>query len=145
MLDEGLATYAEAVHEGTLDAFAGRRRPAGAAGPAGEPMTCWEDRFDQYYLGVYVQGAQAVAALGPVESVDCGLRRYVATNAHRHGHARPTWSPPMATVFPERRRPCWPPTASAELGLGPRGYSSAWSRRKRSTSSTRAVGSPISS
>jgi hypothetical protein len=102
VLDEGLATYAEAVHERTLDAFVAAAVPPGAAGLAGEPMTWWEDRFDQYYLGIYAQGAQAVAALGPVESVDCGLRRYVAANAHRLA-TQADLVAAMATVFPDAR------------------------------------------
>lgn len=81
VLDEGLATYAEARHEDTLGSFVATGVPEGAAGRAGRPMTYWDDRLADYYSGVYVQGAQAVAALGPPELVDCALARYVASYA----------------------------------------------------------------
>jgi hypothetical protein len=46
-------------------------------------MTYWEPRQADYYRAVYVQGAQAVGALGPADLVDCALRVYVAVNAYR--------------------------------------------------------------
>lgn len=82
-LDEGLASYAEARVEGTLPSFRSRTIPADAKGRAGEPMTYWEGHQGSYYRGVYVQGAQALAALGDPELVDCALRLFVAANAHR--------------------------------------------------------------
>ena len=81
-LDEGLATWAEARVLGTLERFRRTALPADAAGRLGAPMTYWEGRRS-YYLGVYVQGAQALAALGDPDTVDCALRQYVARNAHR--------------------------------------------------------------
>jgi hypothetical protein len=86
-LDEGLASWAEARFEGTLGQFVARDIPSGARGRAGEPMTFWEGRQADYYRGVYVQGAQALAALGDPDRVDCALRHYVAANAF--GIARP--------------------------------------------------------
>lgn len=86
-LDEGLATWAEARFDGTLDEYVDRALPAGAAGEVGEPMTFWERRQDDYYRGVYVQGAQLLAALGPPDRTDCALRLYVAAEAY--GIARP--------------------------------------------------------
>lgn len=80
-LDEGLASWAEFRHEGTLAAAAGRDIPADAEGRAGEPMTYWEGRQGSYYRGVYVQPAAALAELGPPELVDCALAVYVAANA----------------------------------------------------------------
>jgi aminopeptidase N len=82
-LDEGLASFAEARVEGTLASFKARSIPAEARGRTGEPMTYWEPRQASYYRGVYVQGAQALAALGSPDLVDCVLRLYVARAAFR--------------------------------------------------------------
>jgi aminopeptidase N len=82
-LDEGLATWAEARFLGNLGTFTGRAIPRGARNETGRPMTYWEGRQDSYYEGVYVQGAQALAALGDADGVDCALRHYVAANAFR--------------------------------------------------------------
>jgi len=46
-------------------------------------MTFWESRQSAYYRSVYVQGAQALAALGDPELVDCALRLYVARHSYR--------------------------------------------------------------
>ena len=81
-LDEGLATWAEAVYEGTLAAVRARSIPAGAAGQAGRPTSYYDGRTSTYYAGVYVQGAQALAALGPPALVDCALRLFVARRAN---------------------------------------------------------------
>jgi hypothetical protein len=81
VLDEGLASYAELTHLGiSLDPVEWPL-PEVAAGRAGEPMAYWDGHLDSYYEGVYVQGALALAALGPVDVVDCGLRQYVAEQA----------------------------------------------------------------
>jgi hypothetical protein len=102
-LDEGLATYAEARHLGTLASFKARTIPTGARGHAGEPMTYWEPRQSIYYRGVYVQGAQAVAANGDADLVDCALRHYVAANAFRV--ARPAdLIAAFERVFPRARQ-----------------------------------------
>ena len=82
-LDEGLASWAEARFENTLGSFMSREIPAAGRGRLGEPMTFWESRQSVYYRSVYVQGAQALGALGDAELVDCALRLYVARNAHR--------------------------------------------------------------
>jgi hypothetical protein len=82
-IDEGLASYAEARFLGNLATFQSRAIQSDAQGHAGAPMTFWEAHGPSYYRGVYVQGAQAVAALGPPEQVDCALRQVVARNAHR--------------------------------------------------------------
>jgi aminopeptidase N len=82
-LDEGLASYAEFRILGNLDASSARSIPAGGKGRAGEPMTYWETRQGIYYRSVYVQGAVAVASLGPVDLVDCALHLYVERNAYR--------------------------------------------------------------
>lgn len=83
VLDEGLASFAEARFEGTLAEMVAKPIPADGRGRAGEPMTFWESRQPSYYRSVYVQGAQALAALGPADAVDCALRHFVAAEAHR--------------------------------------------------------------
>jgi hypothetical protein len=82
-LDEGLASWAEATHENTLPAFLRKVLPADGKAKLGQPMTYWEPRQSSYYAGVYVQGVQALAALGPPETVDCILRQYAARHAFR--------------------------------------------------------------
>ncbi|MGH9190733.1 MAG: hypothetical protein ACRD0Q_12030 [Acidimicrobiales bacterium] len=98
-LDEALATWAEARADGSLAGYRARVVPEAVRGRAGEPMSFWDPRSAQYYLGAYVQGAQALAALGPPELVDCALATYVAANAH--GIARPRdLVAATTTVFP---------------------------------------------
>jgi hypothetical protein len=82
-LDEGLASFAEARVENTLASFRARTIPAAGRNRVGEPMSFWESRQSAYYRSVYVQGAQALAALGDADLVDCVLRLYVARTAHR--------------------------------------------------------------
>jgi hypothetical protein len=82
-IDEGAASWAEARGENALARFRARAIPPEARGRLGEPMTYWDPRSDAYYSGVYVQGVQAMAALGAPELVDCALRVFVAQNAHR--------------------------------------------------------------
>lgn len=82
-IDEGLSTYAEARYEGTLESIKAREIPAAGAGQAGQPMSYWESRQSAYYRSIYVQGAQAVAALGSPDLVDCALRQLVARSAYR--------------------------------------------------------------
>ena len=101
-LDEGLATYAEARFEDTLATFKARTIPTAGKGRTAEPMTYWESRQSIYYRSVYVQGAQAVAAMGSPDLVDCALRVYVARNAYRV--ARPADLVAAASaVFPKAR------------------------------------------
>ena len=98
-LDEGLATYAEGRYEDTLAAAQIVQIPAEAKGRAGEPMAFWESRPEAYYAGVYLQGAQALVALGDLIRVDCALRLYAATAAYRV--ARPAdLVAALARVFP---------------------------------------------
>ena len=82
-IDEGMASYAEARFENTLASFVAKAMPADGKGKAGEPMTYWEPRSASYYRSVYVQGVQALAALGPPDLVDCALRQLVARQAYR--------------------------------------------------------------
>jgi aminopeptidase N len=87
-LDEGLASYAEATHEDTLDEFRATTQGAAASGSLGEDLTYWADAGGGYYEGVYQQGAVAMADLGEEWLVDCALRHYVAD--HAYGIADPT-------------------------------------------------------
>ncbi|GLZ48960.1 metallopeptidase [Actinomycetospora sp. NBRC 106375] len=86
-LDEGFATYAQAVADDTPEQYATHDVPKGLRGRLGDPMTIWSDRgAEAYYSGVYVQGAAALLAArqrvgaGPF---DAAIRAYVAENAHR--------------------------------------------------------------
>ena len=109
-VDEGLATYVEGRVENTLGSFVSRPIPADARGRVGEPMTFWDRHQSSYYRGVYVQGAQAVAATGEAGLVDCALRHYVARNAHRI--ARPAdVVAALSLVFPD------PPRRMAPFGV----------------------------
>jgi hypothetical protein len=99
-LDEGLATWAEARYEGTLGSMASRSVPAAGRGRLGEPMTYWARHPDAYYRSVYVQGAQALAALGDADLVDCALRHYVAANAFRIARP-PDLLASLEKVFPD--------------------------------------------
>jgi hypothetical protein len=82
-VDEGVASYAEFLHDGTIGANRTKLVPNDARGRAGEPMSYWETHKDSYYRGVYVQPAVALAALGDEARLDCALRGYVATQAFR--------------------------------------------------------------
>ncbi|HVF13222.1 MAG TPA: hypothetical protein VM942_01415 [Acidimicrobiales bacterium] len=82
-LDEGLTTWTEAREQGTIDLYTAHEVPRVAKGRLGEPMSFWTLRPLYYQDGVYTQGVQALAALGPPDLVDCALRVYVAQNAHR--------------------------------------------------------------
>lgn len=82
-LDEGLATVLEGRFEGTTVGFEQMFIPLDAEGLTGAPMTYWDEHGSSYYSGVYVQGANAVEALGTPEEVDCILRWYIAGQAHQ--------------------------------------------------------------
>ena len=99
-LDEGLATWAEARAERTLGQMVARPMPVEARGRLGEPMSYWEPLGTLYYQAVYTQGAQALAALGPPELVDCALALYVAASAHRIARPRDLVAA-LAAVFPD--------------------------------------------
>ncbi|MGI8808935.1 MAG: M1 family aminopeptidase [Acidimicrobiales bacterium] len=99
-LDEGLASWAEARFEGRLERFKARVIPPVAKNKVGEPMPYWADKAESYTDGVYVQGAQALAALGDPALVDCALRVFVAVNAHRIAR-QPDLVAAAAAVFPD--------------------------------------------
>src|SRR3954471_2529743 len=69
-LDEGLASWAEAVYEHTLPSFVARVVPAAARARAGRAVSFWDGHPGSYYRGVYVQPVQALAGLGPPARVD---------------------------------------------------------------------------
>lgn len=103
VLDEGLATWAEARFENTVGSVRTTAIPADARGKAGEPMRFWDGRLSSYYRGVYVQGAAALAALGDPDKVDCALAYYVAREAY--DVARPAdLVEAMRAVFPDAPR-----------------------------------------
>lgn len=84
-LDEGLASLLEARADATTAEMESTFIPLDAQGLAGEPMTYWDQHGASYYRGVYVQGANAVEALGTDEQVDCILRWYLAATAYGIG------------------------------------------------------------
>ncbi|MDQ3979513.1 MAG: hypothetical protein M3314_08185, partial [Actinomycetota bacterium] len=98
-LDEALTTWVEARYEGTVESYKARTIPAAIRGRTTAPMTYWDER-DDFYLGAYVQGAQALAALGEPDLVDCALRLFAAQNAYRI--ARPNdFVAAAEAVFPD--------------------------------------------
>ena len=99
-IDEGLASWAEARFENRLERFKTRVIPPVAKNKLGEPMTFWTSEPDDYREGVYVQGAQALDALGDPALVDCALRVFVAVNAHRIAR-QPDLVAAAAAVFPD--------------------------------------------
>jgi hypothetical protein len=99
-LDEGLASWAEARVENRLTQFKERIIPPVAKNKVGEPMTFWADKAQVYSAGVYIQGAQALAALGDPALVDCALRVFVAQNAYRIAR-QPDLVKAAGTVFPD--------------------------------------------
>jgi hypothetical protein len=101
-MDEGLTSWAEARHEGTLNSFVTRTIPLDARGKAGQPMVYWEKRQSSYYRGVYVQPVQALAALGPPDKVDCALRLYAARFAYRVARPKDLLDT-LEVVFPNAR------------------------------------------
>ena len=111
-LDEGPASWAEARWERTLDGFRARAVPAEARGRLDEPMAFWDRRSSMYYQGVYVQGVQALAALGEPDLVDCALRVFVAQNAYRVATPADLVAA-MRAVFPEA------PAVLAAAGVRP--------------------------
>jgi len=111
-IDEGLATYAEGRFEGSINSMKNTQIPPGAAGNLGQPMTFWDSNRGLYNSGVYIQGAKAMATIGNLDLVDCGLRVYVARNAYRT--ARPgDLMNAMASVFPNA------PAVLASFGAHP--------------------------
>jgi peptidase M1-like protein len=83
VLDEGLATYAQAELDRIWPYFDSLPDPGGLRPLTGRPMSFWETRpYRQYELAVYANGARMLHALGHPGAVTCALRRYVAANAY---------------------------------------------------------------
>ncbi len=82
-LDEGLASWAEARYEATIDQFVASPTPSAALARMGAPMTYWAGQPGAYVAGVYTQPVKALAALDDADLVDCALRTYVAVFSHR--------------------------------------------------------------
>ena len=99
-LDEGLASWAEFRFENTLASEMRKSIPEGGRNRVGEPMTYWESRQSMYYRSTYVQGAQAIGALGTPDQVDCALRHYVARSAYQVADQRDL-ADAMRAVFPD--------------------------------------------
>ena len=112
-IDEGLATWAEARFMGTLADVRSRAIPSAGRGRAGEPMTYWAPRSESYYRSVYVQGAQALDALGDADLVDCALRQLVARDAYGIATNRSVIDA-LGAVFPDAE------AVLARYGIRPR-------------------------
>jgi hypothetical protein len=83
VLDEGLATYAQAELDRIWPYFENLPDPARLRPRTGSRMTEWTGRpRDLYALAVYANGARMLHALGHPAEVTCALRRYVAANAY---------------------------------------------------------------
>jgi len=83
-LSEGLATWAQTGPEDSLSLMVATPIPAVVRDRIGKPMSFWQSfDFETIRLGMYVQSVQALAALGSVSTVNCGLRRFVVRNAYR--------------------------------------------------------------
>lgn len=100
-LDEGLATWAEVRYLSSVASLRAKVIPSDARGHAGESMAFWDaGHGSSYFRGVYVQGAQAIGALGAPEQVDCALRQVVARNAYRIATNREVIDA-LRVVFPD--------------------------------------------
>jgi Peptidase family M1 domain len=86
-MDESLAMWSNAISDDIMDFIERAEIPPDVEGRLGQPMSFWDQHQEAYFLGVYVQGVRALAALGPPAKVDCALKRYVA--AHAYGIAEP--------------------------------------------------------
>jgi aminopeptidase N len=82
-LDEGVATWAQTqVDPAARPYFVNRALPADARNRLGAPIAYWNAHRRSYAAGVYAQGVQALASLGPMARVNCALRRYVERHAY---------------------------------------------------------------
>jgi hypothetical protein len=81
-VDEALATWGGANEDGYLGYALSQVANGVARNHVASPMTFWDRHQDDYAVGVYWRGVQALAELGPPARVDCALRGYVATNAY---------------------------------------------------------------
>jgi hypothetical protein len=98
-LDEALATWSAANVSHYLPYMRSQTETGFEQNHVAYPMTFWDQHQDQYGEGVYWRGAQALDALGPVDRVNCALRRYVAEHAFRIA-TTPDLVTSLAEVFP---------------------------------------------
>jgi hypothetical protein len=101
-LDEGLASWAGAETSNDMAIFATAPISEAAGGHLGAPMTYWSKHPDDYSVGVYAQGVQALQSLGSSRRIECALRRYVAHNAYRIATDEDALSA-FSSVFPDAR------------------------------------------
>lgn len=99
-VDEALATWGGANEDGYLGYALSQAASGVARNHVASAMTFWDRHPDDYGVGVYWRGAQALAALGPPPKVDCALRGYVATNAYRIATTRDLVDA-LTKVFPD--------------------------------------------
>jgi hypothetical protein len=99
-LDEALATWAAANVSDYLPYMRSQTARGLQLNHVAYPMTFWDRHQDDYGEGVYWRGAQALDALGPVDRVNCALRRYVAEHAYRIA-TTPDLVSSLAEVFPD--------------------------------------------
>ena len=101
-LDEALASWAGAETSNDMAIFATAPIPESAGGHLGAPMTYWSKHPQDYSVGVYAQGVQALQSLGSSRRIECALRRFVARNAYRIATDEDALSA-FASVFPDAR------------------------------------------
>ena len=80
-LDESLASWAMTRVDAGTRSIAGVPIPDSVRGRLTAPMSFWDEHPSGFFAGVYAQGYQALASLGPPDRTDCALRLYVARNA----------------------------------------------------------------
>jgi hypothetical protein len=80
-LDESLASWAMTRVDPGTRAIANVPIPATVRGKLTAPMSYWDGDPGAFFAGVYAQGYEAFASLGPPDATDCALRLYVARNA----------------------------------------------------------------
>jgi hypothetical protein len=80
-LDESLASWAMTRVDPATRVIANATIPQTVRGKLTAPMSYWDQVPAEYFAGVYAQGYEAFASLGPPDATDCALRLYVARNA----------------------------------------------------------------
>ena len=81
-LDESLASWAMTRVDPATRGIASVPIPDSVRGKLTAPMSYWDHQDPrEFFAGVYAQGYEAFASLGPPDDTDCALRLYVARNA----------------------------------------------------------------
>ena len=81
-LDESLASWAMTRVDPATEGIARTPIPDTVRGRLTAPMSYWDQDPGEFFPGVYAQGYEAFASLGPGERTDCALKLYVARNAY---------------------------------------------------------------